>query len=722
MFPWLMEVHVRQLLHDDTSDIVANNAKLMESWICVDSKMKYMKRFFGTELSMYLFEKLEAAREFLLNSLDEIREQWIALHPLSTQLKAHKLQKLRIINDVNHFIKILKTAKSPCDLQEILKFWNKSVPSAQDSILQWDTLTSYRIYFMNYLLNDKVKQCNENETQDESESPMDREDIGITDKLQSAIFQIRLKVIEAALDQKNRYIGKKYLCQLKKNINNYSPDLGHQFILMGARKKILNGDSEMVMTKKLSNYDSAWKHCHNLLGETHLDPKTNVAVRQQVSILASKIVELSEKDETFSELLTIKTTILRAVNAENGDLATIRDSLEAHSLNNLKICCNTTTTNIKECYFTLARYCYNRLSRNSSDVPLRKEFVKSTLKAMSYGSLEAAHYFPCLLKPEYFEDEETKTIFLKECDGVETWLFLSWQAQLVSHLGTLIAPLIIPILKRIVDTYPNALLYTFRLTVETNPALLNDTRTYEIRQILYNRPEVDQFLLAMQYVVQPELYLQYYLSECIKNLRLGTSTAIDTLLKKVYQSTRGNKHDPKPGSVFNKIEAYEDKIEKLKGKRPEEIKQRLMKMIDDIKESLRKRGDRLKLKDYSPWLHEFRERNIEIPGQYTGNRKPMPQYHAKVIKFESTVKVMQSLRKPIRITMIGNDAKEYHFLVKFGEDLRQDQRLQQLFTIMNKTLHSDTACRQRQLSVDTYEVSKYIIKKEEVKFLDNSIE
>lgn len=722
MFPWLMEVHVRKFVDEDTSDMFADNAKIVESWVFDDAKIKHMKRFFGTELTMYYFEKLEVAREFLLNSLDEIREQWIALHPLSTQLKAHKLQKLRIINDVNHFIRILKTAKGPCDLQEILKFWNKSVPSAQDSILPWDTLTSYRIYFIKYLLNDKVKQWNENETQDESESLTDREDIGITHKLHSVIFQMQFKMIEAALNQKNRYIAKKYLCQLEKNIRKYSLELEHQFFLTVAKTKFLNGETEMNVEKKLSNYASSWQHCHDLLEKNDLDRKTNVAVRQQVSKLASKIVELSEKDETFSELLTINSTILNRVNAENGDLSTIRDSLEAYSLNSLKICCDAKTPNIKECYFTLSRYCYNRLSRNSSDVQLRKEFVNSTLKAMKYGSLEAAHYFPCLLKPEYFEDKETKDIFLKECDGVQTWLFLSWQAQLFSHLGTLIAPLIIPILNRIVATYPNAVLYTFRLTVETNRALLDETRTYEIRQILYSRPEVDQFLLATQYVVQPELYLQYYLSEFIKNLGLGTSTAIDVLLKKVYQSTRGNKHDPKPGSVFNEIEAYESKIEKLKGKSPEEIKQRIIKMIDNIKESLRKRRDRLKLKDYSPWLHEFRERNIEIPGQYTGNRKPMPQYHAKIIKFESTVKVMQSLRKPIRITMVGNDAKEYHFLVKFGEDLRQDQRLQQLFTIMNKTLHTDTACRQRQLSVDTYQVSKYIIKKKEVKFLENSIE
>lgn len=66
---------------------------------------------------------------------------------------------------------------------------------------------------------------------------------------------------------------------------------------------------------------------------------------------------------------------------------------------------------------------------------------------------------------------------------------------------------------------------------------------------------------------------------------------------------------------------------------------------------------------------------------------------------------MPSLRHPIRITIIGNDAKERHYLVKFGEDLRQDQRIQQLFGVMNQILATDPDTARRGLSVDTYSVS-----------------
>ena len=47
----------------------------------------------------------------------------------------------------------------------------------------------------------------------------------------------------------------------------------------------------------------------------------------------------------------------------------------------------------------------------------------------------------------------------------------------------------------------------------------------------------------------------------------------------------------------------------------------------------------------------------------------------------------------------GNDEREYPFLVKGGEDLRMDQRVEQLFTLMNDVLSRDAACCRRHLSL-----------------------
>lgn len=55
---------------------------------------------------------------------------------------------------------------------------------------------------------------------------------------------------------------------------------------------------------------------------------------------------------------------------------------------------------------------------------------------------------------------------------------------------------------------------------------------------------------------------------------------------------------------------------------------------------------------------------------------------------------MESIRKPKRINIRGSDEREHPFLVKGGEDLRQDQRIEQLFDVMNIILSQDAAWKQ----------------------------
>lgn len=68
------------------------------------------------------------------------------------------------------------------------------------------------------------------------------------------------------------------------------------------------------------------------------------------------------------------------------------------------------------------------------------------------------------------------------------------------------------------------------------------------------------------------------------------------------------------------------------------------------------------------------------------------------------ISMWSSLRKPIKIVIYGNNAKEYPFIVKFGEDIRQDQRIQQLFSLSNSILLSDSSCQQRNLFLEQYQV------------------
>jgi hypothetical protein len=78
--------------------------------------------------------------------------------------------------------------------------------------------------------------------------------------------------------------------------------------------------------------------------------------------------------------------------------------------------------------------------------------------------------------------------------------------------------------------------------------------------------------------------------------------------------------------------------------------------------------------------------------------------HSYSHKTPFQVEPMRSVRLPLLLTIFGSDAREHKYLVKFGEDLRQDQRIEQLFNLMNKILDQDPTCRHRSLSIATYQV------------------
>jgi DNA-dependent protein kinase catalytic subunit len=82
----------------------------------------------------------------------------------------------------------------------------------------------------------------------------------------------------------------------------------------------------------------------------------------------------------------------------------------------------------------------------------------------------------------------------------------------------------------------------------------------------------------------------------------------------------------------------------------------------------------------------------------------MPEYHVKIESFDERLITMSSLRRPKCITIRGNDQKEHKFMVKGGEDQRQDERIETLFELINELLKSDPKCYQRNLSLRTYQV------------------
>jgi DNA-dependent protein kinase catalytic subunit len=98
--------------------------------------------------------------------------------------------------------------------------------------------------------------------------------------------------------------------------------------------------------------------------------------------------------------------------------------------------------------------------------------------------------------------------------------------------------------------------------------------------------------------------------------------------------------------------------------------------------------------------------NLEIPGQYDSlSQAPDPIWHAKIVSFETNATIFtQSKQKPKKITLRGSDGREYAFIAKGSEDLRQDERIQRLYRAMDSLLTQSPSARAKALRIRTFHV------------------
>ncbi|CCD22553.1 phosphatidylinositol kinase-related protein kinase TOR1 NDAI_0A03960 [Naumovozyma dairenensis CBS 421] len=105
----------------------------------------------------------------------------------------------------------------------------------------------------------------------------------------------------------------------------------------------------------------------------------------------------------------------------------------------------------------------------------------------------------------------------------------------------------------------------------------------------------------------------------------------------------------------------------------------------------------LELQLVSPKLLEAHDLELAIPGTYSPG-KPI----IKIVSFDSTFSIISSKQRPRKFSIRGSDGKDYRYVLKGHEDIRQDSLVMQLFGLVNTLLQNDTECFQRHLDIQRY--------------------
>ena len=105
----------------------------------------------------------------------------------------------------------------------------------------------------------------------------------------------------------------------------------------------------------------------------------------------------------------------------------------------------------------------------------------------------------------------------------------------------------------------------------------------------------------------------------------------------------------------------------------------------------------LDMQHIAPKLLDAKDLQLAIPGTYEAGVPPV-----RIASFDRTVAVMTSKQKPRRIGIMGSDGKKHGFLLKGKEDLRQDERVMQVFELVNALFSQDN--HTKNLGITVYSV------------------
>eukprot|EP00730_Choanoeca_flexa_P001654 TRINITY_DN10729_c0_g1_i1.p1 TRINITY_DN10729_c0_g1~~TRINITY_DN10729_c0_g1_i1.p1 ORF type:complete len:755 (+),score=205.72 TRINITY_DN10729_c0_g1_i1:477-2741(+) len=307
--------------------------------------------------------------------------------------------------------------------------------------------------------------------------------------------------------------------------------------------------------------------------------------------------------------------------------------------------------------------------------------------------------------------------------SVPEWMFIQWQPQLLALMSTSSTKAVAHTLERLCRTYPQALLFSVILAEDQlNEAAFVDEETRSEFETLKEA-------LGVAWLHGTELLEQLFLLHdpdlMVKDLRDELTGFIDekkydqaTLRSKLQRAVANARERFQSDSLRKRCKDFSLSVVKLlsqveadlRRKEPKTVISDATKRFRNVamsKREIEAMRKAYRLSNYTKALAEFQADaacRLEIPGQYDGSSKPMPEQHVHIKGFGSDVKILPSIRRPKRVTLLGDDEASYPFLVKAGEDLRTDDRMQQVFSVMNSMLRKDPVCSKQYLSLRRYAV------------------
>ncbi|KAF9965129.1 hypothetical protein BGZ70_005357 [Mortierella alpina] len=637
-------------------------------------------------LAALLGKDYKQASHFVRQSYERFLSIWSNLHPLSTRPRLHELAGLQRIVELEEFLGGIDTvlrSSTNDPFQFLLSKWERRYPGkTTDTMVTWHNVLDDRSLMIRRL---------------EDHVPYSRKQEGMVKK--HRIHNL-LKLSAAAREQGNFLVAENCISSMQ-GLSASSYDLYASQLKLNLSKATIELDRSRNADLLLDTLASFEERLTNMRGS---DPSQVVSLQLLGSKAYGQLRDLLADDRGVLE--HVESSAWAQGVLRKNPRANIPQELQHRGYDCLQTAATLETGEkmAKKLRLTTASYCDRILRHYESDED--KGLPSLNVKYLDlYANLVVKNTLLSM------QDEETGAteLFPRLLQIIET--YPSSQK---------------PFTELIAQQYPNALYYPLTISSEnftfenSSSGQKRKADVASLKKAVYS-PLKEDFIFELRRLTNPDHLLKDWLEQTVALFQSKTRNAEQVMA--LYQDLHRlvlDVNNPRLGSIAKAFAAkHGSKLESLCGKSGQRLTTMSNKdfnahVIKYCKSEIlnkdipKKHGEGDLLKSYSPWLSSFQSSDheglIDIPGQYTGLTPPHGQQSVTIVRFDQRVLAMSSIRKPKRISILGSDEKEHLFLVKGGEDLRLDQRIQQLFSLMNDIMHKDPQCSQQNISVATYKV------------------
>uniref|UniRef100_A0A8C0BSU3 DNA-dependent protein kinase catalytic subunit n=1 Tax=Buteo japonicus TaxID=224669 RepID=A0A8C0BSU3_9AVES len=766
--PYIIRSKLKLLLSGENDQ---NLLTFIDEAMKTEQKKAIIEMHYSQELSLLyiLQDDFDRAKYYISNGMQIFMQSYSSIDTLLHQSRMTKLQSVQAMTEIQDFINFMtkrSNLTSQASLKRLLRIWTSRYPDAKmDPMNIWDDIITNRCFFLDKLQEKLLcDQANDSMEVDEysadDQMEVDQQGEDIYSMIKSCKFNMKMKMIESARKQNSFSVAKKLLKNLRKEAKMREDWLVRwnyaycRFTHSCSRNQscpervlsVLKAICLLEDTKSdyLSKNIMAFRNQNLLLGTTYhimanalsQDPRCLEQIEEEkagkISVLSGESLESPEK--------VLAGLNKKAFQCFSSAARKSEEEVQSHSMEHVDL------MGVIDAYMTLVGFCDQHLRReeeglleiNTADLQLFPAIVvEKMIKALKLNSREARLRFPRLLQIIERYPAETLGLVTRELSSVPCWQFIGWISQMMALLDKDEAVAVQHTVEEIANTYPQAIIYPFMISSEsycfkdTATGCKNREFVERIKNKLDRGGVVQDFVHSLEQLSNPIMLFKDWVED-VRN-ELVKAHRNKNKLKEMYEGmykNLGNLETPGHGLLRKRfIQAFGKDFDHHFGKGGSELLDMKASVFDAIVTSLLSKMNKThkepgNLKEYSLWMSEFKaeflRNELEVPGQYDGRGKPLPEYHAKISGFDERISVMESLRKPKRITIRGSDEQEYPFLVKGGEDLRQDQRIEQLFDVMNIVLSQDATCSQRNMQLKTYQVIPMTTRLGLIKWLENT--